>query len=45
MSENPVKGDGVAVKPNDAEPSTVASFTMVMDPGKVTAALLSERSI
>ena len=44
-SENVVRGDGVAEKPKDVGPSTDVSFTIVIEPGKVTAALLNERSI
>src|ERR1700741_4744285 len=37
-------GAGLAVKPKDVEPSGVACFTMVMEPGKMTASSLRERS-
>ena len=45
MSEKLLRGLGVAVKANDAEPWVDASFTIVMELGNVIAALLRERSI
>src|SRR6476661_10207648 len=38
------RGLGVAVNGNDVEPSGVACFTIVMDPGKVTASADNDRS-
>ena len=43
--EKLVSGVGEPVKANDVEPSVVACFTTVMDPGSTTAVLLIERSM
>ena len=40
-----VRGEGVATKENAVELSLVACFTIVMEPGIVTAPALKERSM
>jgi hypothetical protein len=43
-SEKFVTGDGEPVKENDVDPLGVASLTMVIEPGKMTASAERERS-
>jgi hypothetical protein len=44
IREKFVTGDGEPVKENDVDPLGVASLTMVIEPGKMTASAESERS-
>ena len=43
-SEKLVSGEGDPVNGKEVEPFGIASFTIVMDPGKITASTESERS-
>jgi hypothetical protein len=42
---NDVNGDGDPTNENSVEPSGVACFTIVIEDGSVTAALLNDRSL
>jgi hypothetical protein len=42
---NEVSGEGEPTNGNPVAPSTLACFTIVIDDGNVTAALLKERSL
>ena len=42
---NEVSGEGEPTNGNSVEPSALACFTIVIDEGRVTAALLNERSL